>query len=145
MAYCQVISPIYALASYLFFCILGSKGGRWMKEKNLLKKVGKRIRYYRTQKKMSQEALAEFTDLHPTHIGKIERGEIKTTIVTLWKISQALNVPLTEIFELPLVKGEKEEKDLVLQKITALLRKQTTQTLKRIEKIIVEIDGLAKK
>lgn len=37
--------------------------------------VGQRIRFYRKERKMSQEHLAEVCNFHPTYIGQLERGE----------------------------------------------------------------------
>ena len=42
---------------------------------DISKIIGRRIRGFRKQKKLSQEALAEKCDLHPTYIGQLERGE----------------------------------------------------------------------
>lgn len=42
---------------------------------NIAQILGQRIRHYRKQQKLSQEKLAELSDLHPTYIGQIERGE----------------------------------------------------------------------
>lgn len=61
--------------------------------------IGKRIRNYRTQLKLSQEELAEKCSLHPTYIGQVERGEKNATIESISKISVGLNVPLSTLFE----------------------------------------------
>ena len=37
--------------------------------------VGARLRAYRQQSRLSQEALAELAGVHPTYIGQLERGE----------------------------------------------------------------------
>ena len=116
-----------------------------MGDKSFLIKIGKRIRSFRVSKNISQETLAEFTDLHPTHIGKIERGEVKTTITTLRKIVKALDITLSEMFELKIKKEESEEKDLILSKIFSLLRKQDIKSLKYIEEILVKIIAFGRK
>ena len=36
---------------------------------------GKRVKFYRIYKGFSQEKLAELSELHPTHLGRIERGQ----------------------------------------------------------------------
>ncbi len=46
--------------------------------------LGLRIRYYRKQRGLSQEKLAELCSLHPTYIGQIERGEKNATIESLY-------------------------------------------------------------
>jgi len=61
--------------------------------------LGQRIRFYRKQKKISQEKLSEMSDLHPTYIGQIERGEKNPSIESIYKISQALKIPLAVMLE----------------------------------------------
>lgn len=61
--------------------------------------IGQRIRNYRTQQKLSQEKLAELSGCHPTYIGQLERGEKNATLESIEKISSALGVPLSKLFE----------------------------------------------
>lgn len=51
-------------------------------------------------KNMSQEDLAYTADIPVNQIGRIERGEINTTISTLKVIADALKVKLTELVDL---------------------------------------------
>ncbi len=67
--------------------------------KDLAKMIGKRIRNYRTAKGLSQEKLAEMSGCHATYIGQIERGEKNATVESIEKISSALQVPLSQLFE----------------------------------------------
>ncbi len=66
---------------------------------NMSAYIGKRIRNYRNQLNFSQEELAERCGLHPTYIGQLERGEKNPTIETIGKISAALNVSMSTLFE----------------------------------------------
>ena len=66
---------------------------------DIAKILGQRIRNYRTAKGFSQEKLAELSGCHPTYIGQIERGEKNATIESIEKISAALNVSLSKLFE----------------------------------------------
>ena len=66
---------------------------------NIAKVLGQRIRNYRTAKGLSQEKLAELSGCHPTYIGQIERGEKNATIESIEKISAALNISLSTLFE----------------------------------------------
>lgn len=59
---------------------------------------GKKVRYYRNIKKISQEELASLSGLHRTYIGCIERAERNITIVNAEKIAQALDKPLSVFF-----------------------------------------------
>ncbi len=61
--------------------------------------IGKRIRNYRVQQKLSQEELAEKCELHPTYIGQVERGEKNTTIESIYKITAGLSVSMSMLFE----------------------------------------------
>lgn len=71
--------------------------------------LGMRIRYYRKQRKLSQEKLAELCSLHPTYIGQLERAEKNATIETLYHIARGLNISLSQLFadieEIPDEKG----------------------------------------
>lgn len=56
------------------------------------KSVGINIRKYRTEKKISQEKLAEMAYLSPKYIGIIERAEKTPSLTTLVNIANALDV-----------------------------------------------------
>ena len=66
---------------------------------DITKILGQRIRNYRTRKGWSQEKLAELSGCHPTYVGQVERGEKNATIESIEKISVALNVSLSVLFE----------------------------------------------
>lgn len=62
-------------------------------------KIGIKIRLLRTKVKLSQEKLAELSDMNKNSIGAIERGESKPSIETLEKIAKALNIELKELVD----------------------------------------------
>ncbi|MBR6384804.1 MAG: helix-turn-helix transcriptional regulator [Ruminococcus sp.] len=59
--------------------------------------VGKVIADFRKKKGFSQEVLSGFADIGRTHLSAIERGERKPTLETLYRISSALDVKMSEI------------------------------------------------
>ncbi len=59
--------------------------------------VGKAIAYFRNTKKLSQEVLSGLADIGRTHLSAIERGERKPTLETLYRISCALEVNMSDI------------------------------------------------
>ena len=59
--------------------------------------VGEVIAYFRKEKNLSQEVLSGLADIGRTHLSAIERGERKPTLETLYRISFALNVNMSEI------------------------------------------------
>lgn len=61
--------------------------------------IGQRIYTFRTQKKLSQEALAFKSEIHQAYLGRVERGEKCPTIETLYKISNGLQIPLSELLD----------------------------------------------
>jgi transcriptional regulator with XRE-family HTH domain len=66
-------------------------------EKQILRRLGTRIRELRKVRNLSQEALAAVSGLDRTYIGGIERGERNVAIRNLVKISRALGVPVSEL------------------------------------------------
>lgn len=59
--------------------------------------LGRHIRQIRERKNLSQQNLADICDLPKTTIGRIERAEMNTTIKTLVKIANALEIETKEL------------------------------------------------
>ncbi len=59
--------------------------------------VGKVISEYRHQKGITQEVLSGLAVIGRSHLSAIERGERKPTLETLFRISVALEVPMSDI------------------------------------------------
>ena len=60
-------------------------------------KVGRAIQKVREDKKLSQEVVSGLAGIGRTHLSAIERGERKPTLETFFKISDALNIPPSEL------------------------------------------------
>ncbi|WP_019914709.1 helix-turn-helix domain-containing protein [Paenibacillus sp. HW567] len=61
--------------------------------------VGDRIRAIRKAKGLTQQQLAELSNLDDAYIGAVERGERNFSIDTLEKIVVALKIQPTELFQ----------------------------------------------
>lgn len=67
-----------------------------MRDEEFNLKVAETLKYFRCQASLSQEKLADLSDLHSTYISLIERNKRKVTLKTLNQICLALNIPLSE-------------------------------------------------
>lgn len=67
-------------------------------KKDILKKFGNKVREERLKRGLSQEKFAEKVDVHRTYIGMIERAEKNITLTNIKKISDALNITLSDLF-----------------------------------------------
>ena len=103
----------------------------------IAKIIGQRIRNNRVKLGLNQESLAELSGCHPTYIGQLERGEKNATIESIEKISKALDVPLSKLFEM--LGGRKDEKDTALE-CYELISSKSKEEQKQIYKILVEMD-----
>ncbi len=59
---------------------------------------GERLRQIRTEKGVSQEALAASAELHRTYVSSVERGERNVSLVNIARLADALGVPIRDFF-----------------------------------------------
>ena len=67
---------------------------------SFLKTVGTNIRTIRNSKGLSMEAVALEAGIEYRQLGKIERGEGNTTIISLLKIADVLKVNVSEFLKI---------------------------------------------
>lgn len=109
---------------------------------DISKYIGKRIRNFRVQQGLSQEKLAELSNLHYTYIGQVERGEKNATLESIEKIAFALNIPLSRLFEkLTEVKYE----DSIPLKCYEFLSTKTKVEQESLYRVLIEIDNYKNK
>jgi len=68
------------------------------KKKQILFNLGQKIRIERTKKGLSQEKLADKTNISVKTIGKIERGQTDCVVSNLIAISIALDIEVKDLF-----------------------------------------------
>lgn len=61
--------------------------------------LGKRIREERLKIGVTQEKLAEFADVSPAYMGRIERGERNITVKTLVRLANALGTTIDYLLQ----------------------------------------------
>ncbi len=60
-------------------------------EGELQRRFGQRLRAYRLEQGLSQEAFADFLGVHRTYIGGVERGERNLTLRSVERIAAKLS------------------------------------------------------
>ena len=108
----------------------------------IAKALGQRIRSYRITKGFSQEKLAELSGCHPTYIGQIERGEKNATVESIEKISTALNIPMSRLFEK--IGGQEDEGNNIPLACYEFLSAKTKDEQEQIYQILLGIDKYKK-
>ena len=61
--------------------------------------VGKKIKELRIASGFSQEALADQAEIHRSHLGEIERGEVDIRISQLMKVAEVLGVKVSKLVQ----------------------------------------------
>lgn len=70
-----------------------------MEDNEYLRFFAQRVRMLREAQGISQEKLAEKSELHRTYIGMIERLERNPSLVCIHKIANGLGVHITDLFK----------------------------------------------
>lgn len=114
-----------------------------MEPKPFLKILGERIRTLRKAKKISQERLAELSSLHPTYISNMEQGKVNASIYSYYKVANALEIPLSELVNIPKVKVNTEyENELIaiISQLRSLDKKQQVIFLSALKGLLSGIE-----
>ena len=72
---------------------------KYFKDEKFVKAFGKKLKQVRKEKNITQEELAGRTGFELSHIGKIERGIVNTSISHVSAIAKALKVKPFELFQ----------------------------------------------
>ena len=64
------------------------------------KRIGLKIRYYRSLKDMTQAYLAELISCDESYVSLIENGHTNVSLPMIYKISEALEISASKIFDI---------------------------------------------
>ena len=70
-----------------------------IKQLNKYRYLGLNIAYYRKERGLSQDSLAELVNISRTHMSRIETADCAVSLDVVFDICDALNVPPSKIFD----------------------------------------------
>lgn len=108
-----------------------------MNKEEFMKFIGKRIKKFRIANDMTQEELALNAYINPAYFGAVERGLKCPTVYTLYRLTDALGISLSEFFnvkDLPIEMVNESER--VNELISRIPDNKKDKLLKIIEAII---------
>ena len=91
---------------------------------------GANLKYYRKQRRLSQEALSEQLDITPKHLSTLETGATFVSAKLLEKITKILKVSASALFYTP---EEKSSDDGFLTSIDHIIEKELSRTVETIK------------
>jgi transcriptional regulator with XRE-family HTH domain len=71
---------------------------RLMERNKFLISLGSQIRIIRKQKKLTQQSLSAMCEIEKANLSRIESGITNPTVLTLFKMSKAMEVGITDFF-----------------------------------------------
>ncbi|EST55518.1 MerR family transcriptional regulator [Brevibacillus panacihumi W25] len=107
---------------------------------DFLKLVGEQIRYIRKTKGLTQQTLAEKSNLQLSYISDVERGERNISLETLEKIITSLEIAPIEIFNFNStdIENDSIEKRMLIESLRALLQERRINEVRFIRNVANE-------
>ncbi|MBD5103905.1 MAG: helix-turn-helix transcriptional regulator [Ruminococcaceae bacterium] len=100
--------------------------------------VGQRIKKFRTERKISQEALALSSEIYPAYLGRLERGERCPTIETVYKICGGLKISMSDLldFDVDVKPTSEEAKHRIEKAMSGLSDEEAIRIAEIIENVV---------
>lgn len=98
--------------------------------------IGKNIRHFRNLKNISQEILAEKTNLSTNYISMIERGEKIPSLTSLIRIANALEVTSDMLLCELVTKSYSVKNSVIMDRISELSKKEQQKIYVVIETML---------
>lgn len=102
---------------------------------SIYSKIGFKIRGIRKMQGLTLENLSDKAELDWSFLARIETGKAIPSIMTLVKITKALNITMAELFSIYKENVPKETK-LLEREIFQIIKKLSTPEKKRVKEII---------
>jgi transcriptional regulator with XRE-family HTH domain len=104
----------------------------------ILKVFGRRVRSLRRAKDITQEQLAERAGLSLQSVGEIERGRGNPTLVNIERLSAALDVELTALFDLGDVGMTREQVQKELLELLAGASEEQVRAILTMARVLIQ-------
>lgn len=98
--------------------------------------VGIRIRAFRKQRGLTQERLAEIVERTPDSISQIERGINLPKFETLWRLAEALEVPVSSFFAGLSEEASNPQREELLAELSARVAELTDRELEKLLDVV---------
>ena len=105
-----------------------------MKEQAFLKGLGRQVRIFRKDKRLTQVELGERAGIGMKYVGEVERGTTNPTLRLVWRLSRALEVEMFELFLFSSNDGDQDGK--VRSRLMRTLKDHNGKVLEKIERLI---------
>lgn len=111
-----------------------------MDRESIAKNLGNNIKKIRLEKGLSQEHLALRAGIHPAYLGRLERGEKCPTLDTVFKICEALDVPVADLISFAnfedKTSADKKTVDEVIEKLPKTKQDKLLDIVKNIAELL---------
>lgn len=97
-----------------------------------LKKLGRRVRHFRTGLGLSQEKVAEQSGISSKYMSDLERGEANVSIQVLERVAANLDTTLMELLD----NEHEAERELLVNEIKEFLNTASDEKIKLVYKIM---------
>lgn len=102
---------------------------------------GLRVQTFRRQQKLTQEALAEKIDRSVDTVSNLERGVSSTRIETAFRLAEALNVNILDLFDVNPANVTDRERRQTIDRLISLVSSEDAET---VAAVISQVEILLK-
>lgn len=104
---------------------------RWIMSESL-KKLGRRVRHFRTERGLSQEKVAEQSGISSKYMSDLERGEANVSILVLERVAANLGTTPIDLLD----NKHEAERGLLVKEIEEFLRTASDDKVRMVYRIV---------
>jgi transcriptional regulator with XRE-family HTH domain len=97
-----------------------------------LKKLGRRVRHFRTERGLSQEKIAEQSGISSKYMSDLERGEANVSIQVLERVAANLGITSVDLLD----NGHEAGRVILVKEITNFLETASDDKIKTVYRIM---------